>query len=471
MRQKDTGTPKKKTRRAAGQMVASAVMALAIAVGGFGTTALLASQPAGLTVEPSVLLWEGETDAAHSTKKETKKNNTETPKNDSASSEAESTAASAAQPSAPSQSVKEEPAASAAPAAPAEETAAEPAAPETAPSAPMMGGIDELEQENGFPRLQQETEALAAEDPLSAPVEQDAASQPVKPLAEQLTVKFPYLTLPAMPTGAEAAAWEPILSGKAFHTRVAAKDLNLQIEEATLPNGIHLYLQPLTMEKGTVQASLIFGSGTQTYEDIDAWKPKLAQSVLQQHGVGKLTQTQTADTLGTKGIAVAESYSPDHFSISGTAQKGDLKTMLEALWTQYQQPTVDAADLTRVKESLAQSRHLLYGIASGINTQITVQGCILVTRNISLMIALSCLVYRRNRFNCFLLGHAKPFHTVLQTYLIGSIKIYLKKILLIAETVTTTAAYDNAGFLLGKILNNALLHLEKLVLHCRNTKS
>ena len=181
MRQKDTGTPKKKTRRAAGQMVASAVMALAIAVGGFGTTALLASQPAGLTVEPSALLWEGETDAAHSTKKETKKNNTETPKNDSASSEAESTAASAAQPSAPSQSVKEEPAASAAPAAPAEETAAEPAAPETAPSAPMMGGIDELEQENGFPRLQQETEALAAEDPLSAPVEQDAVSQPAEP--------------------------------------------------------------------------------------------------------------------------------------------------------------------------------------------------------------------------------------------------------------------------------------------------
>lgn len=107
---------------------------------------------------------------------------------------------------------------------------------------------------------------------------QEAASQPAKPLAEQSTVKFPYLTLPAMPTGTSAAAWQPILSGKAFQTRVAAKDLNLQIEEATLPNGIRLYLQPLTMEKGTVQASLIFGSGTQTYEDIDAWKPKLAQS-------------------------------------------------------------------------------------------------------------------------------------------------------------------------------------------------
>ena len=50
-------------------MVASAVMALASAVGGVGTTALLASQPACLTVEPSALLWEGVTDVAHITKK------------------------------------------------------------------------------------------------------------------------------------------------------------------------------------------------------------------------------------------------------------------------------------------------------------------------------------------------------------------------------------------------------------------
>ena len=178
MRRNDTGTPKKKTRRAAGQMVASAVMALAIAVGGFGTTALLASQPAGLTVEPSALLWEGESNAAHSTKKDDKKEAPKPSKTDSASSEAESTAASAAQPAAPSQKETEAPAVSEAPAAPAEETAASPAAPEAAPADPMMGSIEELEQENNFPSLQQETEALAAEDPLSAPVEQAAEAQP-----------------------------------------------------------------------------------------------------------------------------------------------------------------------------------------------------------------------------------------------------------------------------------------------------
>ena len=178
MRRNDTGTPKKKTRRAAGQMVASAVMALAIAVGGFGTTALLASQPAGLTVEPSALLWEGESNAAHSTKKDDKEEAPKPSKTDSASSEAESTAASAAQPAAPSQNETEAPAVSEAPAAPAEETAASPAAPEAAPADPMMGSIEELEQENNFPSLQQETEALAAEDPLSAPVEQAAEAQP-----------------------------------------------------------------------------------------------------------------------------------------------------------------------------------------------------------------------------------------------------------------------------------------------------
>ena len=177
MRRNDTGTPKKKTRRAAGQMVASAVMALAIAVGGFGTTALLASQPAGLTVEPSALLWEGESDAAHSTKKDNKKEEAKPSKTDSASSEAESTAASAAQPAAPSQNGTEAPAVSEVPAAPAE-AASTPAAPEAAPADPMMGSIEELEQENRFPGLQQETEALAAEDPLSAPVEQAAETRP-----------------------------------------------------------------------------------------------------------------------------------------------------------------------------------------------------------------------------------------------------------------------------------------------------
>lgn len=194
---------------------------------------------------------------------------------------------------------------------------------------------------------------------------QEAASQPAKPLAEQSTVKFPYLTLPAMPTGTSAAAWQPILSGKAFQTRVAAKDLNLQIEEATLPNGIRLYLQPLTMEKGTVQASLIFGSGTQTYEDIDCLETETrAVPFFSSMASGSSLRRRPRIPSERRGSrsrkAIRQTTSRQRHR-----QKGDVKTLLEALWTQYQQPTVDAADLTRVKESLAQNRHLLYETTAG----------------------------------------------------------------------------------------------------------
>ena len=48
------------TGRSIGQAVACLVMAAAITIGGAGTTFLLASQPAGLTVEPAALQTEAE---------------------------------------------------------------------------------------------------------------------------------------------------------------------------------------------------------------------------------------------------------------------------------------------------------------------------------------------------------------------------------------------------------------------------
>ena len=48
MKQNTSNSAKKGARRGAGQAVAAMVMALAVAVGGVGTTALLAAQPVGL---------------------------------------------------------------------------------------------------------------------------------------------------------------------------------------------------------------------------------------------------------------------------------------------------------------------------------------------------------------------------------------------------------------------------------------
>ena len=63
MKQNRSNSAKKGARRGVGQTVAAVVMALAVTVGGVGTTALLANQPVGLTVEPAVLQWESESTA------------------------------------------------------------------------------------------------------------------------------------------------------------------------------------------------------------------------------------------------------------------------------------------------------------------------------------------------------------------------------------------------------------------------
>ena len=209
----------KGTRRGAGQAVAAMVMALAVAVGGAGTTALLLTQPTGLTVEPTTLRWEQEsTDRNAPHRHSTNAAPSETPK-------AEPEASSQAQPEAvpaqpetvkPAETTAAEPAA--APTAPAEsapaasESAAEaPAQPET-PADPMGGSAAEIEQENAFPKFQQETEALAAEDPLRAPEEtpaesDNAGTEPAaEPAAESVEPAAEPEAAPAKTEAAESAA-------------------------------------------------------------------------------------------------------------------------------------------------------------------------------------------------------------------------------------------------------------------------
>ena len=206
-------------RRSAGQAVAAMVMALAVAVGGAGTTALLLTQPTGLTVEPTTLRWEQEsTDRNAPHRHSTNAAPSETPK-------AEPEASSQAQPEAepappetvkPAETTAAEPAA--APTAPAESTpaASEPAAeapaqPET-PADPMGSSAAEIEQENAFPKFQQETEALAAEDPLRAPEETPAENDngetepAAEPAAESVEPAAEPETAPAETEVAESAA-------------------------------------------------------------------------------------------------------------------------------------------------------------------------------------------------------------------------------------------------------------------------
>ena len=193
-------TSDQNTRRNAGQAIAALVMALALTVGGASTTILLATQPAGLTVAPAAVEWEA---PAISLQPE-KSASTEAASESTAEASASSTAAeetapaqvpasSAAVPVTPTEAEvpasSTEPAAEApveeAPAAVPDETPAEPSA-ETPAADPMAGPAEENDHENTlFPHFVQETAELAAEDPLSAPVETLEAEVAETPAASE----------------------------------------------------------------------------------------------------------------------------------------------------------------------------------------------------------------------------------------------------------------------------------------------
>ena len=184
--------PKSGPGHSIGQAVASLVMAAAIAVGGTGTTLLLASQPAGLTVEPAAQQWESKLTL---------------PKlhQSTSSAAAEAPAASAETPAA-SEETAQEPAAesTAVPAekaeeaaAPAESTSAEPEAapdetvPEETPADPMAGDASEIENENSLPHFVTETDELAAEDPLAAPAVEESTQPETEAPADSATSEAP----------------------------------------------------------------------------------------------------------------------------------------------------------------------------------------------------------------------------------------------------------------------------------------
>ena len=122
------------TGRSIGQAVACLVMAAAITIGGAGTTFLLASQPAGLTVEPAALQTEGRVTLPKfdhkSDRSEAKAESTQPEEN--ASSQEQAAASTPAAPVTKAENTA---------AAPAESTtpAAEPAVqPEAVPADPMV---------------------------------------------------------------------------------------------------------------------------------------------------------------------------------------------------------------------------------------------------------------------------------------------------------------------------------------------
>ena len=175
--------------RSIGQAVAAGVMALALTVGGVGTTALLVTQPTGLAVEPAAVRTEQQT------VQPVQSEQTEQTVQHAVQAQTQPEPAPAPQPvqPEPAPAEKAEVPAAESPAAPAEPAPVQPEPapvqqPEVSAEQPTAVPMGSIEEENSLPLLLTETPALAAEDPMAPPApaqENDSAAQRAAEQAEE----------------------------------------------------------------------------------------------------------------------------------------------------------------------------------------------------------------------------------------------------------------------------------------------
>lgn len=161
----------------------------------------------------------------------------------------------------------------------------------------------------------------------------------VTPPPTEVAAKFPYLAKTPAQAHVKWTQTTPLSSMPA-----------IQLYETTLDNGLRIVLEPLTFQRGAVTATLIFGQGLSTTPDSQVKSKRIAYSVLGQQGVGKLDVRQTSELLGGKGLRIAESVGEFRQKISGSAPSDELPLLLEALYTQYQDPTLTSAALVRTAQ-------------------------------------------------------------------------------------------------------------------------
>lgn len=154
--------------------------------------------------------------------------------------------------------------------------------------------------------------------------------------------QFPYLE-PATPVAVPAYTTEKVKS--------ALRDLTLY--KTTLKNGIDVVVMPDAKDEGTVRASFLFGGGTRALTADNAVALRSALMMLRQTGVGRLTARETMDALRELGVSVSESLGTLSQTISGNSSPQMLGVLLEAMRTQFMDPTLHPVVQKRISHLLA----------------------------------------------------------------------------------------------------------------------
>ncbi len=140
------------------------------------------------------------------------------------------------------------------------------------------------------------------------------------PLAAK--VIFPYFEVPAEPGSVEKTT--------------VIKDLDLL--QTDFANGVRVNLKPTDFEAHQVAVTVSFGKGRSSEPRELAGLGPLAESVVNESGLGALDRDSVDRALAGKNLGVGFNVKEDRFTFSGHCATGDLETLLQLLYAHLSDP-------------------------------------------------------------------------------------------------------------------------------------
>lgn len=173
-------------------------------------------------------------------------------------------------------------------------------------------------------------------------------AQPVTPWVAEQRVAFPYLAPP--PTAGEIVE----------HT--SHKDIG--VESYVLPGGVRLNCKATDYQTNQVLLSVQFGKGKQA-EPVEGLA-LLAESVVKESGLGKLTRDQLEEALTGTNVVLDFRVGPESFALHGTSLSTGLELLLQLVYGRLHDPAFRAEAFVRSRDTLHRMYDQLVNTVEGV---------------------------------------------------------------------------------------------------------
>lgn len=171
-----------------------------------------------------------------------------------------------------------------------------------------------------------------------------AQEEPLQAYEASAKKEFPYLSLP-----------KEVMKLPKLEKKSLGKDAPT-LYVAHYNDTLDIYMIPTKYEHNQVMARFIFGEDKPFGESVLPLG-KIASAVLSNSGIGALSPTEVSQLFGGLGMSVSEGFDDANSVINGSASTKDFSLLMQAMWTQYVDPTPKESALIRFKQSLELGEH------------------------------------------------------------------------------------------------------------------